>query len=821
MGLDWHTEEEETVWPKREGRRPLWLPPRPWGGGLGLVFLLLAAVGLGRWWENYTAAQEQQATAAVEASYHLLARATTQRDIELLRLVLSGRDSGWSYEQQSHLLSGQLLQRPFSGWVPLPSQEQVAVSLSGNWQAAEVSLTQSYHLSYETSPAIALRQQVFFERSSDGRWLYAPPPADFWGDPQTLASPSLTTTYPARDEALVRDLHGVVEEAFGRYCAELGRLCPPNAHIDLHLTSNPASLPQLFNGRRASAPSFRVELPTPSLIGQPVDEASQRALYGQYAAYLIVAANREWVIGRRMFADPLDMVLMDAQLSQLGLPPQLPPAEPLIPAFYDELLAYEAVWSVVSLPNEEQMSHRARQLLDFLAPLTAAHTPLDLQRLLTQPSFTAWLEQSTGLALWQIERAWERHVYEQTAVSARPTAPNYPNQVVGLLCTQSNQAVQYVTISHWDAPQWSASNTLGSAARYQFSHLALPADDGFVWQQMPLDPAENSWYSLLVYDDGQGFHLFDASNWRTPLAYTGWAHPSGRPLVMTSPDPELGFTQYHLLDPANCTAEGCPLTPSRGLPVWSPTGEYTLLTSFQGLHLGDGLGQRLARLESGTLPFWLVDDWYGYLRPLRLINEGGVMLSETAVVLARLDGQGAGREEVLTAADILAAVPPLSLPERLRYRTAQPLLDTLVVHPPTGTLYLRLHLHNQPETYIIAYQPATRRGELLFSTTAAPGRLAISPSGRWLTLTAFAPTSEGHRAHLYALDLAEGHTYRYTAELGREADTANWQADWSADEQWLIFTDEQSAHLVAPRQNYHQRLFHDYLTCGQAAWLNQ
>jgi ABC-type enterobactin transport system permease subunit len=50
---------------------------------------------------------------------------------------------------------------------------------------------------------------------------------------------------------------------------------------------------------------------------------------------------------------------------------------------------------------------------------------------------------------------------------------------------------------------------------------------------------------------------------------------------------------------------------------------------------------------------------------VRLINDGGVVLSETAVVLARLDeGQGAGREEVLTAADILARglIAPQELP---------------------------------------------------------------------------------------------------------------------------------------------------------------
>ena len=832
MGLEWRTDEEkDTVWqagkePPRLGRE------RPWWGMVMLVLVVATAVWLGRWAGQSMAEQERQAQAEVVASYELLGRASQQRDVELLRLLLSGRDLGWSYEQQSQLLKGQLLARPFTGWHHLPSQEHITVTLSQNLQEAHLTIDQTYAVAYHTAwpgveyplwPAIQLRQQVYFERGAS-RWLYAPPPPEWAGETQQIDGRWLTTSYPAEEAAYAYGLHGVVEEVLGRYCAELGRLCPAPEPIHLILSHDPATLPTLLDSRHArweakDERGWVVRLPSFSLVGQPVDETAALLLYQQYTMPLLTAANKAWVVGGRRNAEPLDAILRQAQWAEWGWPPQLTISPTLNPVYWPDLLDYQVVWQGVG--DEAELTGRAQQLGLFLQELTAVHDPITWQRQLSQPTFGAWLEQSTGLAWWQIERAWERHIDTQSAPP--PVGVRLPSQVVSLLCVQSNQAVQYVTISRWgeEAPHWAASHTLGSAARYQFGHWALPGDDGFVLQQLPLDPADNHWYTLVVYEDGGAFQVFDGNTSRTPLTYTGLAHPSGRPLVMSSPDPELGFAQYHLLVPEECTAEDCPLTASRGLPTWSPTGEQSLLASFQGLHVGDGVGQRLVRLEPGTHPFWLGPVWYGYLRPMRLIYEEGQMVTETAVVLGRLNGTLTGKEEVLTAAQILGSVPPHTLPEGLRYRTGRPLIDHVVAHPQGDELVVAIHLHNQPERYIIRYQPAYKQGRLLFRTTAEMSQLVFSPRGEWLMATMLPNAHEGLLGQVVVYDWQAERAYEYGVEVSASTSFGRWLPDWSADEEWLVLTDAQSAHLISPRQHSHQRLFHDYLTCGQAAWVNE
>lgn len=837
MGFNWQTEDNSDERWQNENTAEAF----PSYGRfllLGLACLLVAVACYGLWHSlsQRAAEQEKQAIADVEASYHLLALASTTRDLELLRLVLESNDPAWSYEQQAQLLTGQLLERPFTGWVHLPSQDVTSTHIAPTLQQGQVIITQTYQVRGGALPALHLRQTVNFQRGPE-RWLYTSPTAEQWGAEQTSGGRLLTISYPVRDAAWAALLHPFAEEAIGRYCTLLGPTCPADLQIHLRLSTAPASVPLLFSPNQATftqlrlgaaAPSLpTLTLPTLSLIGQPTDAASQQALFGQYTAQLLAAINQQWVIGRRMGQVPLDRVLLAEQLRQLGLPSPLRPFPPLQPPFYETLMAYETLWPLVTLPNEELDTPRAAQLVAFLAPLSP-FSPLEMQQALGHGSFNKWLETVTGQALWQLERAWAEHVYAQTAAPPPLAAQNYPRQVVSLLCTQSNRDVQYVTLSHWDAPQWSASSTLGNDALYSFAHIPLPADDGFVLQQSPLEPTNNNWFTLLVYGNGNNFHLFDASTWRTPLTYTGVSTPDGRQLVMVAPDPELGFDEFHLLTPEQCTADACALTPSRGLPIWSPTAEYTLLTSFQGLHMGDATGQRLARLERGTFPFWLDAQTYGYLQPLRPTNQRGTLRSEAVITLGRITAAGLDdHPTTLSAADILAAVPPTTLPSALRYRTAQPLLEAVTAHPTNGRLYLLLRLNGQPETYALEYTPATRIARLLFSTTAVPGRFTFSPHGRWLTLTAFEQpalensTATHQTAHIYAYDLTNPRTYHYHLSLPLGMEPSPWQPDWSADEEWLLLTDEQSAHLIAPLQTYHQRLFHPYLTCGQAAWLNE
>lgn len=827
MGFNWQTDEEtESDWLDQpsEPERPLASRPSR------RVLLFLAACLLGlmgytaqQALERRAAAREAQITADVLSSYKLLNQAVDEGDLEILRSVLSGSNTQWSQEQQTMLLNQQLFERPFPGWTHLP-RDRSSLQVDPTFTEVQLTITQTYQISNNLTIHQAQLAQTIVFRPGEFSWLYTHPKDEFWGAEQRLMGEHITVIYPARDDDYVTELASYLDQLVGRYCLMLRR-CGRSPKITITLSPEADSIPLLFNPTQADVgPVQLLELPTPSLIGRPLDKSSAQALYGTYGVFVVSALNQRFVVRDRLGQEPFDRLLLDQQLAQLNLPQQyLTTAAPEEPLFLANLRDYHDLWLVSNLPADSPLIGRAKQLIDFLDQIDPQTGPLERQQQLQEQSFEEWLIITTDSALSDVERAWLKYVHEQSTLDRLPPPDAYTEQVIGLLCTHTDNTATYVTLNHIDNPQWSSGSSLGNVLDYQFHHRALPDDSGFMIEQRPRT-RDGQWYTLLVRDNGELFHTFDNNTLRTPVEYTGIFAPDNNRLLMSAPNPEFGFTEFHILDLNQCSTDNCPLTLSDGLPIWSPTGEHTLLITFQGLHLGTPDGQRVQRLGRGENPFWVDEDTFGYLRSLGFENRNGVLLSKNGLVLGDV-GQEEEKQTITAASfePIIAAVseePADELVFSIEYVTA---------NQTNGRLYIVGSTLERDYFYLLEHNLASGRSRLLLTLNQLPGRLTFSPDGRWLALTAFPrevgnalETNYGHEeAQLYLLNLRTNKKLTYTFQRSMIASRGNWLPDWSADGQWLIMNDEVSLHIIAPAEGYQQRIFHTFATCQDAAWLNR
>ncbi|MCB0033742.1 MAG: hypothetical protein KDE51_06980, partial [Anaerolineales bacterium] len=775
--------------------------------------------------ERRAAAREAEITADVLSSYKLLNQAVDEGDLEILRSVLSGSNTQWSQEQQTMLLNQQLFERPFPGWRHL-SQDDTSIQVDPTFNEVQLTITQTYQIDNNLPISQAQLAQTIIFRPGEFSWLYTDPTDEFWGTEQRLIGEHITIIYPARDDDYVTELASYLDQLVGRYCLMLRR-CGRSPKITITLSREAHSIPILFNPTEADVgPVKLLELPTPSLIGRPLDKSSAQALYGTYGVFVVSALNQRFIVRDRLGQEPFDRVLLDQQLAQLNLPQQyLTTAAPEEPLFLANLRDYHDLWLISNLPADSPIIGRVKQLVDFIKLINPQTSPLELQQQIHEQSqsFEEWFIAITNSTLSNAERAWLKHVHEQSNLDRLPPLDAYTAQVIGLLCTNTDDIANYVTLNHINDPQWSSGSSLGNVLDYQFNHRALPDDNGFIIEQRPR-VRDGQWYTLLVRDNGELFYTFDEETLHTPLEYTGIFASDQNRLLMSAPNPEFGFTEFHILDLNQCTNDQCPLTLSDGLPIWSPDGEHTLLITFQGLHLGTPNGQRIQRIGRGENPFWVDADTFGYLRSLGFENHNGVLISKNGLVLADV-GQEEEKQTITAASfePIIAAVSEESADELVFS------IEYVTANQTNGRLYIVGSTLERDYFYLLEHNLASGRSRLLLTLNQLPGRLTFSPDGRWLALTAFPrevgnalETNYGHEeAQLYLLNLRTNKKLTYTFQRSMIASRSNWLPDWSADGRWFIMNDEISLHIIAPEAGYQQRVFHTFVTCQDAAWLNR
>jgi hypothetical protein len=131
----------------------------------------------------------------------------------------------------------------------------------------------------------------------------------------------LTLRYRQGEAELARRLGHDLSQAVTDLCLRVeGMTCPADFHVRVQLDPEPNSLLLLAT---AVLPhdqlAYHYRLPTPSLVGRPLDEAGYQALSRGYAAWLLSGIVADQVGYICCGQATIFRVLLDYQLSQIGL----------------------------------------------------------------------------------------------------------------------------------------------------------------------------------------------------------------------------------------------------------------------------------------------------------------------------------------------------------------------------------------------------------------------------------------------------------------------------------------------------------------------
>jgi hypothetical protein len=357
-----------------------------------------------------------------------------------------------------------------------------------------------------------------------------------------------------------------------------------------------------------------------------------------------------------------------------------------------------------------------------------------------------------------------------------------------------------------------------------------PDDDA--WQTIP--PPENS--PALAHllqqagersrfaPEGQGslirrpFTIAGAQAWHSYLwlgGLTNMLETSGSPQLFLAhpnhqqPDsnhllfyPFNGQDNPYLAETAACLNNACELELLEGLPLWSPSGNRSLVVvqdenGTPQLFLGDERGRPLHQLTAGYSPQWL--DESGFI----FVGENG-----TTIYNGRLNA-GGRIEEIERLADISSLFSPQILEELPQLLT----ITHLALHPSQlNWVGITVTNKNTNEDILLLLNRPT--GALNFGFSRPNLRFSLpvqfSDDGRFLTITAFERGTLSGSWQILVFDLN-------SAAGNRQYNTGTAYYDWSADSQWLLIAEEDALRLIAPQHNYERQIPHT-LGCHTVGW---
>lgn len=822
--FEWKTEEEagwedEIVVPETRPSRPF-----PWKLLALLLVVALVVVGGARWQLNR---QVSAATANVEnevrAAHRFLQQVAARQDEDLFRSLLSGRDMAWTEVQKTLVAEGWFGNPPLLGWTAVPPAADAAqavtptvpltITLSPDFFTAEVQSEQSYHLRNPQgmTETVTLRQTAVY-RKGDTRWLYAPPDEEFWGGMVFHSGEHISVLYPERDETIVQQLAQDLDDLVQAVCREIAtRRCLQRALVQVRFSKEPSTL---LSGADTGYSQHILSLPTPSLLGVPVDEAGYQALFRAYGTVVATALITQQVNYECCRWQLLYEAMLDRQLHRLGLK-----AWPLDPATYDQLLAQPVPGGLSRLlVNRPDFSAVERKQIDafveFLESVVSSEVTLaEMQGTLADArSMTAWINQYVDTPFAgdtiTLDQALFRYMLRQTTYAQvrQPPFP-LPDARIQLLCNMAarNDASVGVYEYRFATESW---QTLFYEERSLFWAVAQPiptVPDLIFLVEFPDEHAEAITYSLL--ENGQRVASFTLEMGAGRSNYFLWSgDPHGRYLLLARWD--MGDTppDFRLVDVAACRQGACQPQPVDGPLIWSPDGRHTLIILSEEAEtstpadppvvwLGDAVGANRQAVGVGLGPFWLDERTYGYQRLEEWV---------TAVI-----GENTPRR-LFTVEDLLAVLPQAQRPQ------------SLVISSPsaapgqTGQLYVRANSHSGPDqtTYSFALTLTPDLSQVqtinLLSESGLEGWKDISPDGRWLV-----NYDSGRFGSVVVtvqnLQTGGSHTLPFISSNSS-------LLSWSPDGRWYIRAGDGLLALGAPDASYERYIFHDYGVCTEVFW---
>jgi hypothetical protein len=246
----------------------------------------------------------------VRASYELIKTAAQRGDRGLFLSLLSGADPEWVDVQLQLLDNNWLIDNQIFGLNPYPEgTSALEVDLNPQFSSAEVIVEDLYVVNGDSGSMQPIRlNRPFIFRRGD-RWLWAKPEENFWGKEIYVngENAKLIASFPARDEVVACRLAHDLDQMLDQICQEGQRIfCPERKQILLIFSHELSSVLDIKKQNDQNLPSRRqlqreagkrvIILPSPSLIGLPIDEAGYQALLRGYGVNLIKRLGSDTII---------------------------------------------------------------------------------------------------------------------------------------------------------------------------------------------------------------------------------------------------------------------------------------------------------------------------------------------------------------------------------------------------------------------------------------------------------------------------------------------------------------------------------------------
>lgn len=268
-------------------------PKRKRRAFIALVGLVIIAISLGlALFDRRLASREEIVRQNILAAHRTWEQAVLSGDSELFVSLLVRDDLKWFQSQRRLLISNLLLDRTQLGLSLIgPLTPAFEVLLDSNWRRAEVSFPLKYSYSSDGSEHDVTLLQTNLMQIRGNRWQIAIPGEPYWGDVRSEGFGRLFVTYPERDANLVRRLANDLSRAIDALCREnqTGRECAMDGQVPVVFDTDPESLLSMGNSTSPAIIGRAFILPSPSLVGIPVDEAAYEALYNGYTSRIIDA----------------------------------------------------------------------------------------------------------------------------------------------------------------------------------------------------------------------------------------------------------------------------------------------------------------------------------------------------------------------------------------------------------------------------------------------------------------------------------------------------------------------------------------------------
>lgn len=861
--FDWQTEDDDAGWDDLEPVAPPTAVSRKlsWRTTLTILGLLLL-VGFVLNWQYNRRIEALTTTIEMDvlSTHNLIQRAVERQDLELLAPLLSAKSLSWTQVQEA-LMTHALFYDRAQLDLTLVSDDGAAQPLAladGRYLGIDVqpdlnevvlSFRQAY-LPGAEGEAVLLEQTAVYRRGSS-RWLLSPPSAEFWGEWKTTETENLTLVYPARDAEIAAQLAEDLTQTILQACQTLAAAaaCPPDFQVQLRLDSDPASLLEAADPTTLYDGNLRLNLPTPTLVGLPLDETGYQAVLRAYAAPVMTVIINEAVGWECCAKVAIYQAFMDYQLAQLGLRPW-PVTRETYTNVVNSSTALEDVFSLwlepAFSPKDKAESWKIYAFVDYLMRSKNAPPAFEmLQSLNERQTFQDWLADfdeadsgfyEPGIVMQdRVSRDWWLDAQVQMLISQEPLPLPFPDQDLMLSCANvaaddfTSSLVRYQLASH----EWQSLHTINGISFIS----PLPNDTAVVIDSLDIN---SEMWRVELLQNGERLPLV-GDEYSNTLSWGQLKETESELIVFASQTGNEDFLPT-MVNTSTCGEEGCTFTPLSGVPVVSPNGSQSLLVTMNFLQNGliysndgrailfdageyfqnfplsrtaaDGgattpipLGGVLDIPGGGDLPFWVDDETYGF------VNTTSMSDASQVIVLASVADDSP--TIVATTADLLATVNENKRPFRLSIRF-------VYAHPHDPNL-LFVVANSRLDSYLFIIDLKNGLIENPFQFPSAQSQFfGLSPNGRHLLLSGGPPkdfTGPQDVITYYLYDITRNKTQTFITSVPGFA--ASYSFDWSADGSWLALTMNDGAiSLVAPEYNYQYLLQHDKGECSSLAWLN-